>query len=320
MRRHFDRTLKLAHLRTIEALARHGSLLKAAGPLGVTQPALSRTLHEVETLVGQPLFERIPRGMKPTPAGLLVSATAGRVLADLHRLEESLDQLVDGTAGTVAIGALPVAAAGVLPGALQRLRALSPGIKPRLEQGRTEQLLPLLAAGAIDLVIGRLYEPSIPDAFRREVLWEEPITVLARAGHPILDGRAVTVEVLRKCELMLPTIGQRLGQDIEHALDLLQLAPVTTLRSSSPDLIRELLHSTDMLAVMPRLMMAGDLLRGTLQVVPLPLQTPRRPAGLTLPRDRLLPPAAAVFVAALRDYLDTVAAAGFRPTAGGEGA
>jgi LysR family pca operon transcriptional activator len=75
-----------------------------------------------------------------------------------------------------------------------------------------------------------------------------------------------------------------------------------------------MLHGTDMLSAMPRLMMLGDLLRGTLQVVPLPIAAPDRPAGLILHRARPLPPAGRIFVETLRAYVAELAARGFAPT------
>jgi LysR family pca operon transcriptional activator len=302
-RRYLDQRLKLHHLRAVEAIVAQRSLLKAAAVIGVTQPALTKTLHDLEDVLGQRLFDRLPRGVRPTEAGLLLAQTARRILAELRRLDEALDRLTGPEGGTVALGTLPVAAAGVLPGALTRMKAAYPGIGVRLEQGRTEELLPMLAAGEIDLIVGRLYEPAIPDGFTREPLWEEPISILARAGHPVLEGSPPTLEELRRYELILPTVSQRVGQEIETLLDLLALAPAVSLRASSYGFIREMLHATDLVAVMPRLMMAGDLLRGTLRVVPLPVHAPPRPAGLILPRDRPLPPAGHAFVGCLRAHV-----------------
>ena len=303
LRRYLDQRLKLHHLRAVEAIAAQRSLLRASATLGISQPALTRTLQDLEEITGQRLFDRLPRGVRATEAGTLLATSARRILAELHRLDEELDRLSDPGGGTVAIGTLPVAATGVLPGALTRLTAEHPGIRVRLEQGRTEELLPKLAAGEIDLIVGRLYEPAVPDGFPREPLWEEPISVLARADHPVLSLAEVTPEALRRYDLILPTVSQRVGQEIETLLALLDLAPAASLRSSSYGFIREMLHATDLIAVMPRLMMAGDLLRGTLRVVPLPVPAPPRPAGLILPRDRAMPPGGLAFIACLRAHL-----------------
>lgn len=323
-RRYLDQRLRLPLLRAVDAVATHGSLVKASAALGVTQPALTKGLRELEDLLQVRLFDRHPRGVRPTAAGVVFVRSARRVLAELRRLDEELDGLAGPGGGTVALGALPVAAVGVLPGALVRLKATRPDITVRLRQGRTEELLPLLTSGELDLIVGRLYEPAVPDGFAREPLWAEPISVLARAGHPVFArgpaavATAVSVEELRRYDLVLPTVTQRVGQEIEHLLSLLGLAPASSLRSSSYGFIREMLLATDLISVMPRLMMAGDLLRGALRVVPLPIPAPDRPAGLILPRDRALPQAGRAFVECLRAHVAEVVMRGLVPITDGD--
>ena len=137
--------------------------------------------------------------------------------------------------------------------------------------------------------------------------------MLVRAGHPLLARNGpISVEDLRGHDLVLPTVTQRVGQEIEHLLALLGRAPTASLRSSSYGFIREMLLGTDLIAIMPRLMMAGDLLRGTLRVLPLPIPAPDRPAGLILPRDRPLPQAGHALVDALRAHLAEVMALGLQ--------
>lgn len=309
MRRHLDRRLKLQWLRVIDAVEAQGSLLRASARLGLGQPALTRALQEAEQVIGASLFTRHARGVRPTEAGQIVTRLARRVLAELHRAEEALDHLAS---AQVAIGVLPVAAVGVLPGALIRLKQCRPEIQLRLQQGRMEELLPLLAAGEIDLVVGRLYPPASPDGFLREALWEEPISFLARAEHPLF-ARPVTRAALAGCELVLPTVSQRVGQEIDERLAALGLATQAPMRSSSYGFIREMLLASDMVSVMPRLMMVGDLLRGALRVLPLEEEAPPRPAGLILPSERPLPEAGQAFIAALRAHLAEIAAQGLAP-------
>jgi LysR family pca operon transcriptional activator len=167
----------------------------------------------------------------------------------------------------------------------------------------------MLAARELDLVVGRLYTPAVPDGFTRQALWEEPISVLARAGHPLLAAQGpVTAALLAAHELVLPTVSQRVGQEIDHLLALLGLAADAALRSSSYGFIREMLLATDQISVMPRSMMVGDLLRGALRVVPLPVPAPARPAGLVLPADPPPSPAAQAFIGALRAYAAEIGA------------
>ena len=318
-RRYLDQRLKLPLLRVADALDAHGSLLKAASALGVGQPALTRSLQELEEIVGARLFERHARGVRPTEAGVAVIRLARRVLAELRRTDEELDAVGATQGGNLALGVLPVASVGVLPGALIRLKAAHPSIQVRMQQGRTEELLPLLASRELDLVVGRLYAPAVPDGFSREALWEEPISVLARFDHPVFETEGpVTADALARYDMVLPTVSQRVGQEIEHLLSLLGLAHGVPLRSSSYGFIREMLLATDHVSVMPRLMMVGDLLRGALRVVPLPIPAPPRPAGLILPAGPPPSPAAAAFIASMRDYIAEIAARGLADMPGAD--
>ena len=309
-RRRLDQRLKLQHLRCIESIAAHGSLLKASVALGLTQPALSKSLREAETIVGAPLFDRLPRGVRLTQAGHATREAASRVLAEMRRLEETLDGLDSPARGVLRLGVLPVAASGVLPGALMRLKTEAPLLRVRLEQGRTEELLPLLAAGEIDLVIGGLYDPLAPDSFTRERLWSEPMSILARRSHPVFGLPRIDSAALRAFDFVLPTVTQRIGQESERILSELGLDSSFALRSSSNGFIRELLLGGDWLAILPRLMMLGDLLRGALRLAPLPLIPAERPAGLIRRRDCASRPGADLFAQVLRAYVDHLAERG----------
>ena len=318
MRRHLAQRLKFHQLRAVDSIGTHGSLLRAAKALGISQPALTKTLQEMEDLLGVPLFLRQARGVAPTEFGDAVIQSARRMLAELGRLEEELDRLSSGAGGTVVLGALPVAAAGLLPGVLALLKARRPDLAVRLVQGRTEELLPALASGDLDLIVGRLYPPDTPDGFVREALYDEPISILARAGHPIFAHETVTVEELRRFDLVLPTVSQRVGREIEGIMAALGIVHRASLRASSPSFTREMLHAADFITVVPRLMLAGDLQRGTIRVVPLsiPAAAPR-PAGLIYRPDRGLPPAGRALVDALRDHLAELAQSGVLPITAG---
>jgi LysR family pca operon transcriptional activator len=310
-RRFLDQKLKLGLLRVADALDTHGSLLKAGAALGLSQPALSRSLRELEAIVGTQLFARHARGVRPTEAGIVVIRLARRMLAELRRVEEELDAVGEAEGGAVAVGVLPVAAVGMLPGALIRLRESHPRLRVRLQQGRTEELLPLLAARELDLVVGRLYTPAVPDGFLREALWEEPISVLARAEHPLLAAPRVSAAMIARYELVLPTVSQRVGLEIDQVLGLLGLPRDVALRSSSYGFIREMLLASDCISIMPRSMMVGDLLRGALKVVPLPVPAPPRPAGIIRASEPAPGAATLAFIRALQRHAAEVAAHGF---------
>jgi LysR family pca operon transcriptional activator len=273
--------------------------------LGVSQPALSKSIRELEETMGVTLFERHAKGMRVNRFGTLVEESARRIIAELAHLDAQLDSELEPTSGSLTLGALPVTAVGFLPGLLASLRTAMPDLCINVVQGPTDQMLSALLSGEVDLVIGRLYEPSESDLFIREPLYDEPISLLARDGHPLLAENQVRQRDLEEYGLVLPSVTHRVGREIEEALAGLKLdAPVSALRSNSLGLIRELLLTTDILAAMPRLMMAGDLLRGTVRLVSLPGTTPTRPAGIICAEGRALTPVLETFVAFTRNYVE----------------
>ncbi len=301
MQRFLGQRLRLQQMRVVDAIAAHRSLKKAAASLGLTQPALTKALQELEDVLGVRIFERQAHGTEPNRMGEAVVAAARRMLAEAGRLQDELERLEAEGAHTIAIGALPVAASGVLPGALAALKARHPGIIVKLVQGTTNQLLPALEAGDVDLVVGRLYEPARPDAFIREAIYEEPLRILVRADHPVLSRRPLRACHLLDYQIVLPTIGQRLGQEIEPVLASLGFARMAPpLRTSSIGLVRELLLTGDAVTIMPHHLLAGDLARGAVKIVPLRLAAPPRPAGLIRAGGRTLSPATEAFIECLR--------------------
>jgi LysR family pca operon transcriptional activator len=303
VRRYLQQRLKFRHLRVIDAIVTHESILQAAKALGLSQPALTKSLQEVEEIVGARLFDRHARGADPTAFGLTIAASARRLLAEIGRLEDEFDALEGGDGGPVVIGALPVAAAGVLPGALARLKISRPDIEVRVIQGRTEELISQLTLREIDLVIGRLYELPQDDGLVRAPFYSEPISVLARHDHPVFASGEPTPAALADYSLVLPTVSQRVGQEIDVLLAEMGIAPHQPLRSSSVAMIREILYATDSLGVIPHMMLAGDLMRGTMRLLPLPATCRPRPAGLIRRGDTPLLRNAQAFVDATRDYV-----------------
>ena len=141
----------------------------------------------------------------------------------------------------------------------------------------------------------------MPDGFEREALWTEWISVLACSGHPSLSAERVSLDEPRCNDLVFQhPVGRPGGQ---HLLSLLGIGSATTLRFSFYGFIRGMLHGTDLLSVISRLMMVSDLLRGMLRVVPLPMPALDPPARLVLPRGHALPLAGLAFAECLHAYV-----------------
>jgi LysR family pca operon transcriptional activator len=303
--------LRIRQLQAVVAIADQKSLLAASRTLGVSQPALTKTLQEVEDTLGVRIFDRVSRGVMPNAYGQAFLIRARAILAELTRIGDDLTQVAQQSAGTVVIGALPSAAAGILPATLAMLRSRHPRLGIKVVQARTHELLPLLEGGSVDVIVGRLYTPDVPDDFHREALYEEPISVLARAAHPIFEAAHEFSASLGGYDLVLPSLEQRMGQEVDQVVAALgESLPVPLLRATSLSFIRELVLSGQALTVLPRVMMAGDLLRGAVRIVPLDIPGPARPAGLITLRHRQRSPGLQALAAALREYLASVQGTG----------
>ena len=307
LNRHLDQRLKLRHLRIIEAIDDHSSLLKASVALGIAQPALTRSLQEIEDILGVRLYDRHAKGLRETPFGEVLTATARRILAELKQLDNKLDQLARDTSLLVTVGVLPVAAVGVMPGVIARLNDEHDDLQIRLVQGLSEQLIPELNAGNIDLIVGRLYPSLTPDALIRETLYHEPMSLIAHPDHPIFSAPGPTQARIAKTKLVLPTVTTKIGQEIDQLLTDMGIDLDAPIRSSSVGFIREMIQAREFATIMPSLMLAGDLLRGYIRVAPLPIAAAPRPAGIVYRGDKTLPSAALALIDALRSYVEDLA-------------
>ncbi|MEU6724405.1 LysR family transcriptional regulator [Nonomuraea wenchangensis] len=174
-----------AALRLLDEVARSGSFTAAAELLGYTQSAVSRRVAVLERAAGGPLFERLPRGVRLTPAGAALHRHAVAVLDRLERAGEELAALHAGRGGTLRLGAFATANVDLVPGTLRRFAARRPDVELRLVEGLTTKLLERLRAGALDAAVISDYPAGLPaaDAGRLVPLREDRLLVALPAGH-----------------------------------------------------------------------------------------------------------------------------------------
>lgn len=181
--------LKLRHLQLLVALDEFRHLGRAAEFLSITQPAVSKSLAEIERTFGLELFSRSTRGTEPTQYGRAVVRFARSVLADFDRTRDELAAAASGAAGRVSVGAMVVATPGLVSRAVAMLKARSAQTTVSLEEGDLTRLLPRLRVGELDLFVGRL-EPgyAAPD-LAAEPLYQEPMCLVCRPDHPVATAR-----------------------------------------------------------------------------------------------------------------------------------
>jgi LysR family pca operon transcriptional activator len=309
MARHLEQRLKLRQLRIASTIATHGSIGKAARAIGLAQPSVTKSLHDLETSLGLQLFVRSPRGIEPTAAGLVVVEAAERILGELSRLDDALNDHSAVAAGRVAIGTSPAAAASLVPHALAALRGSGGGPCVEITEGESDFLLAALTSGTVDLVIGDLLSTGAPDGLRRRILCEDEAVLVARADHPLFDGE-ITARAAAAFDLVVPTARRHFGQQTADALSGLPDYRPRILPSTSLGFAREMIRTTNVVALASRLMLSSDLMQGLIRVLPLPLGSARVPFGIVYRSDAALPKPLAGFVRCLRDTLDSLVRAG----------
>ena len=299
--------LSLRQLRLVAAVIEHGQLSLAADELGITQPAASRTLADMERLLGVTLFERRTRGMVPTEVGEAFALRAGNVLRELGAGIEEVAHLVEGLSGSVSVGAVTGAAVGHVMPVVRDFRARAPGVEIEIQTGMSGELVRGLLAHRFDLVMSRL-----PDAFDVRLFdvvpaAAEEVVLMCRSGHPVLDGGPVPMGGLADLDWVMQARGAPIRVTVEAALRAAAAPPPRQVLVSQSLLVTlAALRGSDMVtpvsAETAELVIDGI---GASGVDRIPLDAPLTvpPYSIVTLRDRSLGPAAAQFLALLRERL-----------------
>ena len=177
--------LKLRHLQLLVAIDQFRHLGRASEFLSVTQPAVSKTLAEIERMFGQALFTRSTRGTEPTAVGSAVVRFARSVLAEYGRTRDEIAAVSGGAAGRTLVGAMVVAVPTLLVRAVALLKQRSAQTTVMVEEGDLTRLLPRLRVGELDLFVGRLEPGYASPDLETEALYTEPMCIVARPDHPL---------------------------------------------------------------------------------------------------------------------------------------
>ncbi|RSO02467.1 LysR family transcriptional regulator [Streptomyces sp. WAC 06783] len=189
--------LNLDRLRTLSAVARHGSVSAAAEGLHVTTSAVSQQLAKLERETGQQLLAKNGRGVRLTDAGRLLADHAVRILSQVELAQADLEAHRGQAVGELRLGAFPTAARGLFPGALARLRVDHPQLRPRLTEMEPDASVRGVVRGDIDLgvVLDWHNRPlSLPEGLAKAPILDDPADVAMPAGHPLARRRSVVLE------------------------------------------------------------------------------------------------------------------------------
>lgn len=243
--------MKLNHIRDVLAIADQGSLRAAAQHLGMAQPALTRSIRELEHELDAALFERHARGMSLTPAGQAFVSRMRVVQAELQRAQQEVSQISGVAIGHVSIGLSIAANITLLPEILKPFKRQFPHIHLKVMEGVFPQLRKQLLSAELDFYVGPLIDPNLPRELVMEKLFDNQRAVLGRKGHP-LEG-AKSLAELTGAQWIGTAIADR--QDEELAPFFARLGcppPVVEIESSSALSTILIAANTDLLVMLPR--------------------------------------------------------------------
>lgn len=305
-----DRRIKFRHLESFIEITRQGSLKSAAEVLHLTQPAISKTLRELEDILELKLLTRGRAGISLTPEGDTFVQFAELSLRALKLGIDSLDQMRQGERERLTIGALPSAAARLMPEVSRVFSSLSPGTLLQIEDGPHSYLADRLRGGDIEVLIGRLGNPAQMDGVSFTQLYLEDAAFVVRTGHPAQGSTT-----LREIE-GYPLIYPPKGAAIREQLDRMVLSSGADLdlriETISGAFGRNMTRTSDVVWVISRGTIAPELETGAFVALPIDCGDSLGPVGLMMRADEEPSPIARLFCHATQKAVDLLGLADFR--------
>ncbi len=261
--------LELQQLRQLLALAQHGSFVRAAKALHLSQPALSRSIQGLEQHLGTALFLRGASGVVPTDLGRLYLDRARELVRMADEFEREVTEQRTIQSGHVAVGGGPYPAELLLGRAAQQFIEQYPRISMQIVVRNWDELLRLLRSRELDFFVGEVstlaHEPDIEIADLAEA---HPLFFIARSGHPLAGRHDVSAAEVFAWPFLSPT---RLPPRIFEPMLAVQRAvartgsatrPLPILECASLATMQRILDETDSLTAVPLPLVAADLASG----------------------------------------------------------
>ncbi|MDH4450859.1 MAG: LysR substrate-binding domain-containing protein [Rhodoferax sp.] len=293
--------LKTRQLLLLVALSEEGNIHRAAQVLNMTQPAASKLLKDLEDVLGVALFERLPRGMRPTWYGETMIRHARAALASLNQAHDELQAAKNGQFGQVNLGSITAPGLALLPPTVASVKLAHPNLQITVQIEPSNVLIEKLNRGTLDIVAGRLSQEHDKAALRYERVADEPICAIARPGHPLLSASQPTLSDVFRYGWIVPPAGSML----RHRFDLMVQQhglehPSNVVETSALLFICKMMQQSDMVSVLSMDVARYYANHGLMSIVPVVMPCEMEPFGFITRRDRMLSPASEVVLKALK--------------------
>lgn len=276
--------LRLRHLQCFLAIVRQGRLNAAAEALAITQPAVTKTLNELEDILEVVLLERGRKGVALTPHG---QAFLPHAAASLAALEQAVASVVhERIMSPLRIGVLPTVAAAVLAPALRCMRERYPEVPTQVSTGINVELLSRLRRRELDIVVGRISDPQEMAGLSFEYLYAEPLAIVVRPGHPLAGTRRGRLADVADYSLIVPPSGTMIRHGADNLLAAAGIAhPRLAIETLSVSLARSMVMSGDEIWFTAPSAVDPDLAAGRLERLNMETVGTEEPVGLLIRPD-----------------------------------
>ena len=300
--------VKLHDLHVLMTVAEAGSMGKAAQRLNTTQPAVSRSIAELEHALGVRLLERGRQGVEPTEYGLALLESGTAVFDDLRQGAKNIKFLSDPTVGEIRIGGNEAIIGGLLAAVFGRLRSRYPGITIHAKQVATiSQQYEELRERRVDLILGRIAEPAADDV-EVTVLFQDRIFVVAGEHSKWSRRRKIELSELVDESWGLPPPDTLIGSLVADAFRVRKMeVPRKGVATGSIHLLSALLASEPFLIILPSSVLRFGPNLPKLKVLPVELPIPPWPVGIMTLKNRAVTPVVRLFVEGAREVVKPLA-------------
>jgi DNA-binding transcriptional LysR family regulator len=302
------RRLKLQDLRIFMAVVQAGSMNKAAAHLNTSQPAVSRSITELEATIGARLLDRRHQGVEPTEYGRALLNCGIAIFDDLRQGLKNIEFLADPTAGEVRIGSTAFLAASFVSAVVDQLSRRYPHMLFDMVAGETETLHRELSERNVDLLIVREFGPIADERLDFEFLFDDSFVVAAGAQNQWVRRRRTSLADLVNEPWVLPPPESAIGSVAMEAFRASALDfPRRSVVAALPEIRISLLTTGRFLTIFPTSVLKLPNKRSDIRVLPVKVPVSRVPVGIVTLKNRTLSPVARLFIDSAREVAKLLA-------------
>lgn len=292
--------MELRQLRHFLEVVKHASFGGAANAVGLSQPAVSKSIKNLEDSLRVALVERTPSGVFPTPYGKVLLDYAVMIDNQVSRVTDEIAALRGSARGIVRVGAGPSLTRYLMPQIIERFRRRLPDVDIVLVERLKDELFVALRRGDIDLVVGTIREEDRLPEFNLDIILKDEIDIVASVTHPLAGKPDVTLKDLVAFGWVLPSATEPERQYLNRRFSEAGLPlPKIKVQTSSIGFVAEYLPGTTLLCYSSR-HFSGLVSRSDIVPLMVDLKGWTRPIGISTRSEAVMLPAVRVFIEELK--------------------